>query len=221
MGIGITMAMARYPGGFDWVYTVISRLGSREHNPAGAPWLTGSLLATMVLLWPVTTRLATAAARAGSRSRVPVIALRVGLVGGALLALEGLLAVDLTRVGRKAHEVLALATFLGLYGGVVGLSIQRLRHDRASLLPAVVVVLPLMAVGVSQLALYLDQRDLGWVNTEWREMGIPFWFSFAFWQWLAVAFLGLGLGLLTLSEVEVEVEVEVAKSKSKSKSVSS
>jgi len=42
--IGVSVAMARYPGGFDWVYTVISRLASTRHNPDGGRWLSGGLL---------------------------------------------------------------------------------------------------------------------------------------------------------------------------------
>ncbi len=190
--LGVTAATVQFPGGFDWVYTVISRLGSRTHNPDGAPWLLGSLLAAVALLWPVTNILNDAHAR----PRVAITALRIGLIGGALLAVEGLFMLDLSVITRKGHEIVALATFLGLYTGVLGLYLHRIRNYTASLLPALLVILPLCAVGFSQLALYFDQRDLGWVDTAWREMGVPFWLSFAFWQWMAVAFLGMGLGYL-------------------------
>jgi hypothetical protein len=193
--LGVGVAVVRFPGGFDWVYAVISRLGSHRHNPEGARWLAGGLLAATMLLWPVARHLDPGPGPWGAR-RLPALALRAGLVGGLLLAVEGLLALDLSRVGRKAHEVLALGTFLCLYAGVVSLLLQRGWQAGPGAWPALLVLLPLAAVGVSQLALYVGQRDLGWVNTAWREMGIPFWLSFAFWQWLAVAFLGLGLGLL-------------------------
>ena len=190
--LGVAAAAVQFPGGFDWVYTVISRLGSRTHNPSGALWLLGSLLAAVALLWPVTNALSAAHAH----PRVAITALRIGLIGGALLAVEGLFMLDLSVITRKGHEIVALATFLGLYTGVLGLYLHRIRHSASSLLPALLVILPLCAVGVSQLALYFDQRDLGWVDTAWREMGVPFWLSFAFWQWMAVAFLGVGLGYL-------------------------
>jgi hypothetical protein len=196
--IGVVMAGRQFPGGFDWAYTVISRLGSHRHNPGGAFWLSGSLFMAVCLLWPVTTHLEgpTAGAR---RPRVAGIALRVGLIGGALLALEGLLMVDLSRLGRKGHEILALTTFLGFYGGVLGLFVHRIRNAGAAIWPALLVMAPLCAVGGSQLALYFGQREMGWVNTGWRELGVPLWLSFAFWQWLAVAFLGLGLGYLVVA----------------------
>ncbi len=195
---GVAVAAAQVPGGFDWVYTVISRLGSRRHNPDGAVWLAGALLLTTLLLWPVAGHLDRASARLGSRPRLTVLALRLGLLGGMLLSIEALFALDLSWLHRKGHEILALVTFLGLYGGVLGLYVHRIRHASGALWPALLVLLPLCAVGISQLALYFDQRELGWVNTAWREMGVPFWLSFAFWQWLAVAFLGLGLGLLVI-----------------------
>jgi hypothetical protein len=193
---GVAVAAARFPGGFDWVYTVISRLGSERHNPDGAMWLALSLLIAVCLLWPVTGLLARGAAPRGGRPWRSILALRIGLIGAGLLALEGLSPLDLSSVARKGHEAVALATFAGMYGGVLGLYAHRLRRSASFLWPALLVVLPICAVGISQVALYLDQRDLGWVDTAWREMGIPFWLSFAFWQWLAVAFLGIGFGVL-------------------------
>jgi hypothetical protein len=193
---GAGIAMALYPGGFDWAYTVISRLASLNHNPAGGPWLAASLLPAMALLWPVSGYLL----RAVAGARAPVLALRVGIVGGALLGLEGLLQLELSGLHRKGHEILALLTFAGLYGGVLGLYYRRVRQQATFLLPALVVVLPILAVCASHIGLYFDQRDLGWVNTNWRELGVPVWLSFAFWQWSAVAMLWMGLGhLLVMS----------------------
>jgi hypothetical protein len=193
---GVAVAAVRFPGGFDWVYMVISKLGSRSHNPVGGLWLSASLLGAVCLLWPVTGLLDQGLARGSARPLLSIAALRIGLIGAAVLALEGLLTLELSRLARKGHEMVALVTFLGLYGGVLGLYLQRIRHSVSFLWPALLVVLPLCAVAASQLVLYFDQRDLGWVNTGWREMGVPFWLSFAFWQWLSVAFLGIGLGAL-------------------------
>jgi hypothetical protein len=208
--IGVAVAMARYPGGFDWSYTVISRLASLKHNPAGGAWLSGGLLVGMVLLWPVATRIGRRPD--GSDARLPLATLRVGLVGGALLAVEGLFTIDLSGIARKAHELLALLTLLGLYTGVLGLFLLRIRRGGRAVWPAVLVMLPLLAVGMSQLALYFDQRDLGWVDTSWREMGVPVWLSFAVWQWLAVAVLGVGLGYLTTTSEPGRSVAESARS---------
>lgn len=198
LAVGVVVAFSRYPGGYDWVYTVVSRLASPTRNPDGGHWVTGSLLLAVLLFWPATYHLARAHTAGGRRPRLPITALRVGLAGAALLAVEGLLGLDFSRPFRKGHEALAIVTFLGFYGGVLGLFFHRARYGTGSVMGGLVVILPLVAVGLSQTALYFDQRDLGWVNTEWRELGVPFWLSFAFWQWLAVLFLGLGLGYLVL-----------------------
>jgi hypothetical protein len=195
LAAGTATAVAYYPGRFDWVYTVISRLASRTHNPAGGTWLAAALLTAMLLLWPVTGYLR----RTLPEARRAIIALRTGLIGGTLLGMEGLLQLELSALHRKGHEILALLTFAGLYGGMLGIYGRMVRQQTTFLIPALVVVIPLLAVGTSQAALWFDQRDLGWVNTGWREMGVPFWLSFAFWQWLATAMLWLGLGQLLLT----------------------
>jgi len=198
VALGVTLAAWRYPSGFDWAYTVISRLASERRNPDGALWLSGGFLVGMLLLVPVTGYLARRGIQPGSPAPRSVFLLRLGVAAGILLGLEGLLRLDLSVLHRKGHEAVALLAFLGFYGGVLGLHIRGVRHQGQSVWPALLVVAPLVAVGLSQVALYFDQRDLGWVNTDWREMGVPVWFSFAFWQWLAVAFLVFGLAHLLL-----------------------
>lgn len=82
-----------------------------------------------------------------------------------------------------------------MYLGVIGALVQMAWRQGGYVAPLLIVLTPLVAIAVVQLTLYLGQRDLGWVDTGWREMGIPVWLSFAFWQWLALAFLWLGLAL--------------------------
>jgi hypothetical protein len=188
---GTAMAVLHYPGGYDWTYTVISRLASRTHNPTGGAWVSGGLLAGMLLLWPVVER-----SFRGGASALPLAALRLGLGGGVLLGVEGLFVLDYSGVVRKGHELIALLTFTGLYAGVLGGYVQRMRCGAQGGWPALLVVLPLVAIGATQLVLYFDQRELGWVSASWRELGVPFWISFAFWQWAAVGLLGAGLAHL-------------------------
>jgi hypothetical protein len=196
---GTFVAGLHYPGGFDWVYTVASALASEKHNPTGSKWFAGALAIAMVLLWLYVTAVKEKLVLLFTPNRFALVMLRSGLLFGTLLGLEKLLIRDLSNWVYKAHEILALLMFAGLYMGVLGLLIQMMRRQTIYLLHFMLVIAPLIAIGITQFWLYLDQRDLGWVDTSWREMGIPFWLSFAFWQWLAIVFLWLGFGLLCLN----------------------
>lgn len=198
MCFGTIMAAKYYPGGFDWVYTVVSALASQKHNPVGSFWLAGALSMAMVLLWPYVTAIQTRLSSSIPATGFAISALRTGLVCGALLGVEKLLINNLSSWVYKAHEILALLAFIGLYIGILSLLVQVMLRQKIYFVHVTVVVGPLMAIGITQFWLYIDQRNLGWVDTSWREMGVPFWLSFAFWQWLAIVFLWLGLGLLAL-----------------------
>ncbi len=193
---GAVVAAWHYPGGFDWEYTVISALASQKHNPAGFRWFAGGVILSVVLLWPYVSALSRRLdATRPSAMAFAIAAFRLGLICSGLLGLERLLVQDLSHWIYKGHELIALFVFLGLYGGILGLLLQLMRRNRMFILPVLLVVAPLLAIGVNQLWLYLEQRDLGWVDRSWREMGIPLWHSFAFWQWLSMAFLWAGAGL--------------------------
>jgi len=197
--VGIMVAAWNYPGGYDWLYTVATALASRKKNPAGSVWVASALSLSMVMLWPCVSalkqRLRVSATRA---ARLAIGTLRIGLVCFALVGVEGLLIRDLTNWIYKGHEILALAGFLGVYLGILGLLAQLMFHQRLYVVPVLLIASPLLVLGITQLWLYLAQRDLGWVGPDWRAMGIPIWLSFAFWQWLAIAFLWTGMGLLVL-----------------------
>jgi hypothetical protein len=202
LGAGTLAAAMHYPGGFDWVYTVASALASRKHNPDGSTWFAGALGLSMILLWPYVSALKATQSGTGSAwVRFGITALRTGLICGALLGLEKLLIRDLSNLVYKAHEILALVTFAGLYSGVLALILHSALFRKVFILPLLLVSGPLAAIALTQFWLYIGQRDLGWVDTSWREMGIPLWLSFAFWQWLAIGLLWLGLGMLALTAV--------------------
>ena len=200
---GFILAARHYPGGFDWYYTVASALASQKHNPAGSLWFAGALSMAMILLWPYVSAIKQARHPAlPATTKFAISALRTGLICGAVLGLEKLLIRDLSNWVYKAHEILGLLTFLGLYSGVFVLLVQAMLRQKILVLPSLLIASPLLAIGITQFWLYLDQRNLGWVDTSWREMGIPLWLSFAFWQWLAIGFLWLGLGLLSFTGAE-------------------
>lgn len=196
MCFGSIMAAQYYPGGFDWFYTVASALASQKHNPAGSVWFAGSLSLSMLLLWLYVSSIKTGMSAILPSAGFAITAIRFGLICGFLLGVERLLIHDLSHWIYKAHESLALFTLLGLYVGILGLLLQFIHLKKSNIFPVLLIVSPLVAIGITELWLYLDQRDVGWVNTNWREKGLPIWLSFAFWQWLAIALLWTGLGLL-------------------------
>ncbi len=192
---GVAIAARNYPEQpYDWSYVVVSALASHKHNPEGGHWFSAALGLSMLALWPVVTYL-----RDASAGRWPIATLRAGVLCGVAVGVERLVFVHFSDLVHKAHELLAVGVFVGMYAGVLGLYAHRVRHDRRALAGALIVGAPLIAIGITQLALYFDQRDLGWVDHGWRAMGVPVWLSFAFWQWLAVALLWVGLGHLVWS----------------------
>ncbi|HWA26538.1 MAG TPA: hypothetical protein VG734_12830 [Lacunisphaera sp.] len=197
LAAGMSFAAARYPGGFDWVYTVISALASRKHNPAGAAWFAGALAVAMASLWPVVT--------AFMRDGLPrwvAGSLRAGVVCGTLVGVERLGFQHFSSMVRKGHELIALAAFLSFYVGIIGVYIQRVQRRHASPWCAVLVLVPLLGVGLREGWLYFAQRHLGWADYDWKGTGAPFWLSFAWWQWLAAGMLWGAVGhlLLTMSK---------------------
>jgi len=201
LSCGSVLAALHYPGGYDWVYTVASALASQKHNPTGSFWFASALVLAMALLWPYVSAFKQARhATFPATEKFAIAALRTGLICGALLGLERLLIHNLSDWVYKAHELLGLLTFLGLYLGILALLVLAMHRQRIYAFPVLMIATPLLAIGVTQFWLYLDQRDLGWVDTSWREMGIPFWLSLAFWQWLAIGFLWPGLGLLWFTQ---------------------
>lgn len=188
---GLALAAAAYPAGFDWQYMVVSRLASRKHNPDGSLWFSLGLALAMLLLWPVMDRI-----RPDGGGRFAGRALRAGILFACLVGLERALLVHVSDRLDKSHEALALLAFLSLYLGLLATYASRLRSGTLRTWPALPSLVPLVGVGVANLALYLLQRDVGWVKPNWRALGIPVWQSFAFWQWLTVAALWVAVAHL-------------------------
>ena len=197
--LAIVLAARRFPGGFDWVYTVMSALASRKHNPEGSFFFAAGLSLSLALLWPAAAWIRECDGAAHRLARFGLRSLQMGIVLGVVVGLERLVFFHFSQVVRKGHEILALLSFLSLYTGVLVLHVHRVRRRQVSSWPAFFAIAPLVAIGLSQLGLYVDQRDLGWVDTSWRDMGVPAWLSFAFWQWLATAALWISVGQLVVS----------------------
>lgn len=197
--LGILGSVTVYPGGFDWVYQVMSDLASTKHNPEGGTCFAIGIAAGMTALIPVQIFLWNEARSKSRLERWASAILGVGVLAGIAIGLERLLLYSLSDLIRKGHELIALLAFFGLYAGTLGIALGRAKRISSYRWVALLVALPLIAVGVSQLSLYFSQRDLGWVDAGWRDLGISIWLSFAFWQWLASGLLWLGIGTLLLS----------------------
>lgn len=199
LATGIWTGAARFPGGFDWQYQVISSLASREDNPAGYAVFCIGLALCFLLLLPLPGYFHARLVRtAPGLARASATALRVGLVGSIAIGVERLAILDLGEHIHKGHEAIALVAFLGLFCGVAGFWLAAVKlHRRARSAPTwlmvvlfVAVISPIAGTAASQLYLYVTQADLGWVGPEWRERGVPLFLSFAVWQWLT------GVGVL-------------------------
>ncbi|MGK2855884.1 MAG: hypothetical protein ACSLFQ_01625 [Thermoanaerobaculia bacterium] len=194
---GAVLAASRYPEGFDWTRHVISALASRKHNPEGSVWFAGGLALSLALLLPVVRMLGSAVGESAVSPRA-MVTLRLGLVLGILVALERLVFFHVSTQIRKGHEILALLTFLLLYAGVLVAEIQQIRLRASGWWRAVMLVVPLVAIGLSELTLYLSQRGIGWLDHDWRQSTLPLFARFAFWQWLAAISLWVAMGHLLL-----------------------
>lgn len=194
LAVSVAISSALYPTFYDWQYTVVSALASPKHNPQGYAYLSAGIALSMGMLLPYASSLTVS----GSAERRSVRALKVGLAFGILTGVESWANPAWPDSLDKVHEALALFCFLFTYGGVLGYAIYRAKADRRLIWPAILIVAPIASIGICQLTLYLDQRDLGWVDQSWREMGIPLWQSFAFWQWIALWSLWAATGLIGL-----------------------
>jgi len=199
---GATLAARAYPGGFDWAYQVMSALASQKHNPDGSLWFASAIALGTACLLP-SAFLFYRRADGSRRSRLQrwgVALYSVGVLSGIAVGLERLFIFHLSDVIGKAHEAIAFFAFIGLYTGPIVLIFSRVRGHSTSPWIGYGLLLPLLAIGLSQLYLFVDQIDLGWVDPTWRELGVPVWLSFAFWQWIAVAAIWLSIGYLLASQ---------------------
>lgn len=198
--IGWGMAVLLYPTDYDWQYTVVSSLATKRDNPMGHFWYAGGFMVSMALLWPYLSGLKRHFGPGlSSLARFSFLALRVAIVFGVLMGLDWLFVTESERWFTKGHEYLALVTFIGFYAGILAGLVHAAMGHRGYWILTLAVAVPLLAIGTTQLWLYFEQRELGWVGVRWREMGIPLWLSFAFWQWLSVTWLYLALGLLSFA----------------------
>jgi hypothetical protein len=182
---GMVMAARRYPGAYDWEYTVVSTLFSVKRNAAGHGWAAAGVLVCGLCscVWASLMQ-----APSGGRRGARLVQL-----GGACMAVAALLPEWLTR-GSKLHEMLALAAFASLCLGIVELAYRRLTGARVlarrvSVLLAGAAVSPILLAGAAQLYVFYALPHMTWVSHAWRARQIPVVLSFAFWEWITCVVL--------------------------------
>lgn len=196
VGAFLFLSASRFPGGYDWRYDVMCRLGYSWVNPGGCVCWSLALCLVCVMGFPcggyfrmrlqhVSWRLSAFAS--GSLS--------AGLAAGILVGLDGVFLPRFDGLMPKLHEATATFAFVAIFFGVISFWYAMVKWLRAMqhwsmgacVLLSLLVALPFTGAMVSQLYLFFVPNDLGWVGPGWAELGVPIYLSFAFWEWLAIA----------------------------------
>lgn len=192
---GMLLAARGYPAEYDWRFITISSLLYPDRNPSGYLWAWGGigLCGLAGLHW--TAELVPRGKQPGVTERpIGVWALGVGYLCMMCCAwLPGwLLPIP------KAHELLALAAFIGICVGLVystfnavaagarpGNQLGNPRFNAVML--AGLALSPLVLASLAQAYVSYALPSLPWVSLAWRARGIPVYLSFAFWEWVTCA----------------------------------
>jgi hypothetical protein len=205
--IGMVAAGRGYPTEYDWRYITMSSLVYAERNPYGFLWARAgiALCGLAGLCWT-----------AGLlRSGPPLVAQRsfgIRTLGLGFLCMTccALLPERLSPIP-NAHELLALAAFIGICVGTVlvtfpaveqGGRLRSLPAGQRRLYAAILVGIALSPILLAALAQAYVARELPalpWVNLGWRARGVPVYLSFAFWEWVTCAVLSVYVTVLSLS----------------------
>jgi hypothetical protein len=185
-----------FPGGYDWRFDVMCRLGYAHVNPEGSGYWAAALVLACIMGVPCCgyfhRRLRGVAPRLSGWAR---FLLGFGLSCGIVIGLDGLLLPKLNEMFPKLHETVATTAFACIFFGVLAFwsaMTKWLRARRgwsavACALLSLFVLVPMAGAMISQAYLFFVPNDLGWVGPDWAERGVPFYLSFAFWEWAAIA----------------------------------
>jgi hypothetical protein len=205
--IGMLTAGRGYPTEYDWRYITMSSLVYAERNPDGfLSARAGIALCGLAGLWWTAGLL-----RSGPPLRAQrLFGIRTLGLGYLCMMCCALLPERLAPIP-KAHELLALAAFIGICAGMVlvtfvavgeGGRLCRLPTGERRLYAAILVGIPLAPILLAVLAQAYVTRELPalpWVNLGWRARGVPLCLSFAFWEWVTCAVLSVYMMVLSLS----------------------
>jgi hypothetical protein len=180
----MSIAAVHFPSDYDWRYMTTSVLLYPERNPAGHWWASTALVAcaSAGLIWVWALR--------ETRRFAGLYVLATGYV---CMILSSLLPERWLSIP-NAHEILAIAGFVGMCSGLVLVSLHYLstQRHRSRVLPvlfAALAFLPVLITGITQAYLTWWRPDLPWVGLAWKTLGVPLPLSFALWEWITCAVL--------------------------------
>jgi hypothetical protein len=198
------LVLAAYlsPRAYDWEHTVISTLDSPRDNPHAYGIACAALAISGLLLLPFATLLQESTSRASWRmSRWAAGFLRLGgisMTGSALLVPGHYRVLGLARMHEHLAQIAAVSFCLALLGASAVL--MRVPHRARWVLPvaAVLVLLPVTALVVSRLALWLSWDFAA--RSTYEAIKASLWSSLALWEWIGAASIYAFLGLLVIAD---------------------
>jgi hypothetical protein len=203
LSVGLAASTQDFPSGFDWRYQLVSGVLSQLDNPTGYRYFCLALILASLLLWPLPEYYRARLTRQMPRfSKLSSALLRTGFFFSILIGLEKLFFHNVSSRFYKAHEILALVAFTGLFLGTSGFWYL---HYAATKKPDLkrnilfwISLTPMMGAAGSQAYLFFTPNTLGWVGPHWAALGIPVYLSLAFWEWLVCVSLLVYLYLLLI-----------------------
>jgi hypothetical protein len=109
-----------FPGGYDWRFDVMCRLGYAHVNPDGSGYWAAALVFTCLMGVPCCGYFYRRLAATSPRTAVTARALLgLGLFLGVVIGLDGLVLPKLNGIARKLHETVATAAFATIFFGVL------------------------------------------------------------------------------------------------------
>lgn len=193
LAVGSWLGARAFPTPYDWQYQVMTELASSRENPMGhRPFCLGLALACLLMIPSAGYIRQRLRVHAPYTATLGALAMIVGLLGVFGVGVERLIVFDLSDSIPLGHQLLTIFGICGLFWGFIGFSIASLvslyrggrQYPLAMAMALLLGHLPIIGASACLLYLYVVPNDLGWVDPEWRELGVPIYLSFAFWEWL-------------------------------------
>jgi len=219
LAIGSWLGARAFPTPYDWQYQVMTELASSRDNPIGhRPFCLGLAIACLLMIPSAGYIRQRLRIHAPYTATIGAVAMIAGLLGVVGVGVERLVIFDLNDSVPLGHQLLTIFGIGGLFWGFIAFSIASLvslyrggrQYPLALALALLLGHLPIVGASSCLLYLYVVPNDLGWVDPEWRQLGVPVYLSFAFWEWLiAYGFLIHSFLLVAMLPSEAGVAREV------------